>query len=65
MKKSVLVHLFTQSEPMLLENVKNTYQKGDLFCVLLEDGVTAYKYPLMHIFRIIETMGTIKIEKGA
>jgi hypothetical protein len=55
MNKKVIVHLFTQSEPMVFEGVVNTYQKGDLFCVLLEKEHATYKFPLVHVFRIIET----------
>lgn len=50
----VKVHLYTQSEPVVRNNVRNTYQKGDLYCVMMNDGKTAYKFPLQHIFRITE-----------
>lgn len=51
---TVIVHLYTQSQPIVIEGSRNTYQKGDLFCVLMPDGV-AYKFPLQHIFRITDT----------
>ena len=49
----VLVHLYTQSQPVEIDEVRNTYQKGDLFCVLKLDGI-ADKFPVQHIFRIRE-----------
>lgn len=53
-KTRVLVHLYSQSQPVVIEKACNTYQKGDLFCVLQEGGKTVYKFPLQHIFRITE-----------
>ena len=50
----VRVHLYTQSEPVVITDVKNAYQKGDLYCVMLNDGLTVCKFPIQHIFRIIE-----------
>lgn len=49
----VEVHLYTQSQPVLIENVHNAYTKGPLYCVMRED-LTVYKFPLCHIFRIKE-----------
>jgi len=49
----VYVHLYTQSEPVVIENVRNCYQKGDLYCVMQND-LTVSKFPLQHIFRIKE-----------
>lgn len=51
--KRVLVHQLEQSEPIEIKDVRNTYQKGDLFCVLKHDGVVD-KFPLRSIFRIRE-----------
>jgi hypothetical protein len=51
--KHISIHLYSQSEPIGIDDVVNTYQKGDLFCVLQEDQ-TVYKFPLQHIFRITE-----------
>lgn len=48
----ITVHLYSQSQPLVFENVRNTYQKGDLFCVNL--GSVVQKFPLTHVFRIIE-----------
>lgn len=52
--KMVLVHLYSQSEPVQVKEVTNTYQKGDLFCVLKKDK-TVDKFPLQHVFRIRES----------
>ena len=49
----VLVHLYTQSQPVEIVDVRNTYQKGDMFCILKNDGI-ADKFPLFHIFRVRE-----------
>ena len=54
MSKLVKVHLYSQSEPVIIEDCRTTYQKGDLFCVMKNDKRTVYKFPLQHIFRIIE-----------
>ena len=34
----VRVHLYTQSEPVVMTDVRNAYQKGDLYRVMLNDG---------------------------
>ncbi len=49
----VEVHLLHQSQAIVIEQVRNTYQKGDLFCVMLETGIV-YKFPVVHIFRVKE-----------
>ena len=51
--KTVKVHLKHQSNEMEFKNVINTYQKGDLFCVLTKQK-QVYKFPVQDIFRIIE-----------
>jgi len=51
--KEVHVHLYSQSNPVVIKDVRNAYQKGDLYCVMQSDGTT-YKFPLQHIFRIKE-----------
>lgn len=50
----MLVHirLYQTSQPIVLE-AKNTYQKGDFFCVYLVNGKVK-KYPLVHIFEVEE-----------
>jgi hypothetical protein len=52
----VIVHLENQSQAIEYDNAKNTYQKGDLFCVYLETGIV-HKYPIAKIFRVIEDYG--------
>ena len=49
----VEVHLYTQSHPVVHTNVVNAYQKGDLYCVMTQSEIS--KYPLVHIFRIVES----------
>lgn len=52
MTKKVKVYLLSTSQPLEFADVKNTYQKGDMFCVYHGDQVD--KFPIQHIFRIIE-----------
>jgi hypothetical protein len=52
-RNAVDVHLSMQSSPCVYKDVRNTYQKGDLFCVMLVSGAI-YKHPMQHIFRIKE-----------
>jgi hypothetical protein len=56
MKVKVIIHLKTQSQPIIYERVVNTYQKGDLFCLYLESEKTI-KFPIQNIFRIEEDYG--------
>lgn len=49
------VHLYSQSTPIRIERVRNTYTKGPLYCVMLLDSLVVYKFPVEHIFRITET----------
>jgi len=55
-KVKVVVHLKTQSQPIVYMGVINTYQKGDLFCLYLEKERVA-KFPISDIFRIEEDYG--------
>lgn len=52
--KIVWVHLKSQSEPIEITGVQNTYQKGSLFCVFLVDNKTVYRFPIRSIFRVTE-----------
>ncbi len=49
----VEVHLYSQSQPIHIEGVRNCYTKDGLYCVLRHIGV-ADKFPVEHIFRIRE-----------
>jgi hypothetical protein len=60
-KTMVLVHLLSQSAPMKIENVLNTYTKDGLFCVYHDDVVD--KFPLVNIFRITEPYTYVIKEK--
>lgn len=44
------------SSPIIIEDARATYQKGDLFCVELDNGFR-FKYPLDHIFCVKEVHG--------
>ncbi|MBI2041504.1 MAG: hypothetical protein HYT20_00610 [Candidatus Nealsonbacteria bacterium] len=50
----VKVHLYAQAEPFERDSVRNAYQKGDFYCVMMNDGKTVYKFPIQHIFRVTE-----------
>ncbi len=52
----ITIHVYTQSVPLSIDNAVNAYQKGDLYCVLLDDE-SVVKVPLVHIFRITEREG--------
>lgn len=49
----VEVWLKETSQPIAHEHVINAYEKGDFYCVYA--GEMVYKYPIIHIFRIIES----------
>ncbi len=51
----VQVQLRETSQPIHHNEVTNTYQKGDLYCVQVGDVV--YKYPIANIWRILEEYG--------
>lgn len=58
----VEVHLKEQSQPVVIEDVRNTYQKGDLFCVMLNSRLVR-KFPLADIFQITEHPATAGVPK--
>lgn len=52
----VRVHLLSQSQPIFHEDIKNTYTKDGMFCVLGDgESPVVVKYPLCQIFRVTET----------
>ena len=53
----IKVHLLHQSKPVVIDNVRNSYQKGDLFCVMTTDG-KVQKFPIVHLFRVVEEWGS-------
>jgi len=55
--KKVEVWLDETSEPVVYQEVINTYTKGKLYCVYCTDG-NVYKYPIEHMFRTVEGYGT-------
>lgn len=57
-KKTVVITMFATSHPMIHENVINTFQKGDMFCLLLFNEITneniVYRYPMKNVFMVRE-----------
>lgn len=51
--QKIEVHLKHQSQPVVCENVRNAYQKGDLYCVMYVNGMVD-KFPVADIFRVRE-----------
>jgi hypothetical protein len=51
---TVFVHLYSQSNPVEMTGVRSTYTKDGLYCVMFDGGCKVWKFPLQHIFRIIE-----------
>lgn len=52
----VAVQLKGQSQPIEYDQVVNTYQKSDMFCVYLKSE-TVHKFPMQNIWRIVEDYG--------
>lgn len=51
----VRVHLYSQSQPVEISSVRNTYTKDGLYCVMTTEADNlVYKFPLQHVFRITE-----------
>ena len=51
--KVVEVWLYKSSEPLVFSAI-STYQKGDMFCVYDAIDHKVRKFPIMHIFRVVE-----------
>jgi hypothetical protein len=53
----VVLRLKETSQPVIFNNVLNTYQKGDMYCVMYIDNTIqrVRKYPLYNIFDTDET----------
>lgn len=49
----VFVQLDSQAIPIIYTNVHSTYQKGDLFCIMLHNN-EVHKFPIEHIYKIID-----------
>ena len=50
----VKIRLYQTGYKLVELHAKNTYQKGDFYCVYLESGAVK-KYPLQHIFEVEES----------
>lgn len=48
------VHLLHQSQPVSRVDVRNTYIKAGLYCVMRNNG-DVEKYPIEHLFRVVES----------
>ena len=57
---TVEIHLYSQSQPIVIENVENSYTKDGLFVVRVKATPHPwyYKFPVQHIFRIKEYQET-------
>lgn len=53
---TVEIQLYSQSQPMTIKNVENSYTKDGLFCLRIAGRPHPFyfKYPVQHIFRIEE-----------
>ena len=50
----VKIWFMETSQPIEINNEKNSYTKGKLYCVYTKDNLV-YKFPINHIFKIEET----------
>ena len=56
-RRLVEIKFLLTSQSIVFENAINTYQKGDLFCVMTLDqsgNRSVYKYPIPNIFQVKE-----------
>ena len=53
----VEIYLQRTSQRIVFEDAKNTYQKGDMYCVYTKDEFV-YKYPMQTIFNVKESYKT-------
>ena len=50
----VTVHLYSQSKPVVYGDVYNCYTKDGFYCIMLSGENIVHKFPIIHIFRVIE-----------
>ena len=50
----IQIHLVSQSKAIKYKDAKNAYTKDGMYCVYLADE-TVHKYPMVNIFRVIES----------
>jgi len=50
------IHLKTQSQPIVHDDVINSYEKGAFFCIQTANE-KVFKYPIADIWRVIEDYG--------
>jgi len=51
---TIQIHLLSQSNPIVYENVKNAYTKDGMYCIYKDDGFVD-KFPFVNIFRVRES----------
>lgn len=49
---NIEIHLLSQAQPIIRENIINAYTKDGMYCVFNGDYVE--KYPMVNIFRVKE-----------
>ena len=49
----VEVWLCETSQPIVFDDAINAYTKGDMYCIC--SGETVTKFPVMHLFRVVES----------
>jgi len=52
----VTIELLWQTQPLMFDKVRDTYQRGDMFCIHLLDDVI-HKFPVQNIYRVTEYPG--------
>lgn len=50
----ISLHLLSQSKSIDYLDVKNAYTKDGMYCIYTNDNLV-HKYPMVNIFRVIET----------
>lgn len=51
---TIRIHNIDQSQPMIYDQVDNTYVKAGLFCLVRRKRNEVLKFPMANIFRIQE-----------
>ena len=51
---TVEIWLYSQSQPIVREGVRNTYVKAGFYCVMNEAKTLVEKFPIQHIFMVSE-----------
>lgn len=54
--KQVRINLISTSQLLVIDNVTNTFQKGDLYCIFVHNENKIHKIPVRNIVRIVEVV---------